>query len=78
MDDTAFKKLNDQRLETLRILREHVERHGQLFDAWQASGHIADYRAWEFQKTRVIEADEDHQEARQAMVDTGLLPATHL
>lgn len=77
MNEKEFKQLNDQRLTTLRILSKETSEDGELCDAWQSSGHIADYRAWETQRKRVIEADEQHQHARQAMVDAGLLPQSH-
>lgn len=52
--EAAFKQFNGQRLTMLRTLLTDAQRATELCDAWLASGHIADFRAWQ---TRVRNID---------------------
>jgi hypothetical protein len=63
--ETAFKELNRQRLSILKTLLTDSQRATELCDAWMASGHIADYRAWKTGLRNIDTAEEAYQKLTQ-------------
>jgi hypothetical protein len=59
--EADFKELNGQRLGVLKTLLADAQRATELCDRWLASGHIADYRAWQTQLRHIDAADEQYQ-----------------
>ena len=63
--EADFKKLNGERLSTLKTLLADAQRATELCDRWLASGHVADYRAWQTQLRHIDAADEQYQKIRE-------------
>jgi hypothetical protein len=63
--EADFKQLNGERLSTLKTLLADSERASELCDRWLASGHIADYRAWQTRLRHIDAADEHYQKVRE-------------
>ena len=67
LDEAEFTQLNGERLSTLKTLLADAERATELCDRWLASGHVADYRAWQTQLRHIDAADEQYQKVREKM-----------
>jgi hypothetical protein len=63
--EADFKKWNGERLSTLKTLLADTQRATELCDRWLASGHIAEYRAWETKLRHIDAADEQYQKIRE-------------
>jgi hypothetical protein len=63
--EVNFKELNGQRLSILKTLLTDAQRATELCDVWLASGHIADYRAWQTQVSHIEAAEERYQKFRE-------------
>lgn len=57
MNESHFRMLNGQRITILKALLEASERASEACDAWQGSGHIADYRTWQTRLRDLEEVD---------------------
>ena len=68
MTELEFKRFNSDRTASLRALLEESEQASKLCDAWLATGHIADYRAWQTQIRHAQRADERDQAVRAGML----------
>ena len=67
LTEADFKELNGQRVSILKTLLTEAQRAAERCDVWLASGHIADYRAWQAQLSRIDTADDQYQRIRQRM-----------
>ena len=64
MTETEFKNVNNQRIDVLRALLQGTESAGEACNRWLASGHIADYRIWQWRVKQLEAADEQYAEFR--------------
>lgn len=71
VSEAHFRELNGQRLAILKTLVKAAERTNDACDAWQVSGHIADYRAFQTRLRNLEEADAQYQGIRQKIVESG-------
>ena len=75
LTEADFKELNGQRVSILKTLLTEAQRAAERCDVWLASGHIADYRAWQTQLSYLDAADEQYQKIREKMESPASSPS---
>ena len=70
MTETEFKNVNNQRLAILKALVQKTESAGDACDRWLGSGHIADYRTWQWHAKQLEDADMQYAEFRSSADST--------
>lgn len=66
-NEASFKESNRQRLDILKTLVADAQRATELNDEWLASGHVADYRAWQTQVGFIETAEKKYLRFREEM-----------
>jgi hypothetical protein len=64
MTESELKTFNNRRMAFLRTLVHEAESAGRACDRWLASGHIADYRTWQWRAKQLEEADVQYADFR--------------